>query len=285
MEMDTQFLPDKLNLDLVLFTNTAQGFVASTDSNVVYHTSNGGTTWNILTTLANIRRIYQNQFGDIYIDAGTIYRTNYDASTWEPMMYSNHGSGCTLSGNIFIISYNSGRGDLQCEIYARKTGDLLLTQSTKAYLNNNIIIEKNHAIFHDANESTIEFYNADENRVTTHYLSESPLNGIFFDQQDTVAVSYENIEKLNFNDNIPLWSQYADYNQYDFKDIHGYQGLFATVGQGCLVTNQYTEDGDWTTLVNDNFEPFSHQLLGVQVIHSKLIYAVGENGVFLKCKI
>ena len=150
------------------------------------------------------------------------------------------------------------------------------------------MVENNCVIFWDEFDYWMDIYNVDSNKVHSRGIEAQYLNNIFIDTHDTLVTSVNSIQQIrpyHYEDNNTYWNKEGSSWEYDFKGIHGKDGLFATVGKGCVVTNFYTKDGNWTTLVNDDFEPFAHQLLDVQVINSGLIYTVGENGIFLKCKI
>lgn len=284
--MNVQFnnVPTTLNLDHLLFESEQVGFCASSDSNIVFHTTDGGNTWNTITFRGNIKRLFSNQLGDVFINCGTIYRTNFENSELVELMFQQEGAGCTANGNIYTMYYHWGK--LECKIYHPKTGQLVKEQEYLGFLDDGVILpNKNCIIFTNDTyfDDFVEIYNVDSNKTRFEYKGTNAVPSFYFDEWDTMAVSHEYIEDLiGYNQ---YWNTIADTTQYNFKAIHGKNGLFATVGKGCVVSNYYTLSGKWTTIVPDNYTPINLQFLNVQVMSTKLIYVTGEKGTFMKCKL
>lgn len=289
MNKQTFHTPDKSQLNKIQFLNEQVGVVASSDSNVVYCTQDGGVNWTTFTTFGKIENLFSNNKNELFIAASYVYKTTDNGLTWEKMMNSQDGAGCNSSGDIFLVkkffSY------LDYWIYSSETGDLIEKQQIDGYMLSNVIISNSTAVFYEANQSDIQIFDADDYSLieTGHpYLANGrTVQGIYMDELDTIMVSREAILDIskNYYDNPELWSQYGDNNQYDFQAIDGLEGLFVTVGEGAIVTNKYTVNGDWTTVVSDDYTPYTTKLGGVQIINNSLIYAVGDEGTLLKCKL
>ena len=94
MNMETISVPTSLNLDHILFESEDVGFCASSDSNILFHTQDGGNSWNTIPTAGNIHRIFKNELGDVFIDQGSIYRTDFNGAPPVKIAFGGEAEGC-----------------------------------------------------------------------------------------------------------------------------------------------------------------------------------------------
>lgn len=285
------------DIKFLSFPSEEIGYAAS-ESNFIYKTIDGGSSWTQVT-VGTTNTCNGLEFFDVdeglCLMGGKLYKTTDGGGSWN-LVRSGVKFMRKNSDNVVVIG--------EC---SQNLLEVHIWKSTDNGSNFNLLMGTINPPAFGVYCFDIRFVSLQDDQLTVNYDDVDAMYGMnisdgsqftivlddydnytlpndfYLDQSEGVLVGERGMIQSNHSSNWYLRNHYG--NAYTYHAVDGYDGLVVCVGERAITTNMAINDNEWNEVFDAGGNGFSETFYEVQFLDESTFYLSGSDGLIYKCRI